>query len=63
VIKPEEYKKMIELNRRHLVNFLQELLDGKLKPKKAPDDACSSNESMSSFSGSVCAGKFPINER
>jgi hypothetical protein len=37
-IKPEEYMKMIKLNREALVNFLQELLKGKLKPKKASND-------------------------
>ena len=36
-IKPEEYKKMIMLNREALVNFLQVLLEGKLKQKISQD--------------------------
>jgi hypothetical protein len=36
-IKPEEYKKMIMLNREALVNFLQVLLEGKLKHKNSQD--------------------------
>ena len=36
-IKPEEYKKMIMLNREALVNFLQVILEGKLKQKNSQD--------------------------